>query len=164
MGVGRLPMARRRAPDRWRRRRLGSACERPRALRPDVARVRSPRRSTCGSRRIAAGRCGLAWSRSRTTRRRTRCSRTTPAIASAKCSPITQADVAFLTASVTIARMVFEVVAREKELASLQAFIGHATEGPAALVIEGDAGIGKSTLWLAGVEHARAHGLRVLSS
>ena len=34
----------------------------------------------------------------------------------------------------------------------------------AALVLEGEAGIGKSTLWLAGVEHARALGLRVLSS
>jgi DNA-binding CsgD family transcriptional regulator len=31
-------------------------------------------------------------------------------------------------------------------------------------VLEGDAGIGKSTLWEAGVEHARAQGLRVLSS
>jgi DNA-binding CsgD family transcriptional regulator len=31
-------------------------------------------------------------------------------------------------------------------------------------VLEGDAGIGKSTLWLAGVEHARSQGLRVLSS
>ena len=35
---------------------------------------------------------------------------------------------------------------------------------PAALVLEGEAGIGKSTLWVAGVEHARAQGLRVLSS
>ena len=31
-------------------------------------------------------------------------------------------------------------------------------------MLEGEAGIGKSTLWLAGVEHARATGLRVLSS
>ena len=31
-------------------------------------------------------------------------------------------------------------------------------------MLEGEAGIGKSTLWLAGVEHARARGLRVLSS
>jgi hypothetical protein len=37
-------------------------------------------------------------------------------------------------------------------------------EAPAALVFEGEAGIGKSTLWLAGVEHARAQGFRVLSS
>ena len=33
-----------------------------------------------------------------------------------------------------------------------------------ALVLEGEAGIGKSTLWLAGVEAARERGLRVLSA
>src|SRR5438876_11538139 len=60
--------------------------------------------------------------------------------------------------------MVFDIVGREEELGSLHAFIGEAQRGPAALVLEGDAGIGKSTLWLAGVEHARALGLRVLSS
>jgi len=31
-------------------------------------------------------------------------------------------------------------------------------------VLEGDAGIGKSTLWLAGVESARERSLRVLSA
>ena len=36
--------------------------------------------------------------------------------------------------------------------------------GMAALVLEGEAGIGKSTLWLAGVEAARERGLRVLSA
>src|SRR5438128_3896342 len=60
--------------------------------------------------------------------------------------------------------MMFEIVSREEELASLHAFIDGLQGGPAALVLEGDAGIGKSTLWLAGVEHARAHGLRVLAS
>src|SRR5437899_11491627 len=60
--------------------------------------------------------------------------------------------------------MVFEIVSREEELASLHAFIGEAQGGPAALVLEGEAGSGKSTLWLAGVEHARSRGLRVLSS
>ena len=57
-----------------------------------------------------------------------------------------------------------EIVGREEELASLDAFVSEAQGGLAGLVIEGDAGIGKSTLWLAGVEHARAQGLRVLSS
>jgi DNA-binding CsgD family transcriptional regulator len=57
-----------------------------------------------------------------------------------------------------------EIVGREGELAVLHAFVGEAPERPAALVIEGEAGIGKSTLWLAGVEQARAEGLRVLSS
>jgi DNA-binding CsgD family transcriptional regulator len=60
--------------------------------------------------------------------------------------------------------MVFEIVGREKELAALGAFLGEVPEGPATLVLEGDAGIGKSTLWLAGVERARAGGFRVLSS
>ena len=60
--------------------------------------------------------------------------------------------------------MGFEIVSREAELASVHAFIGRPAGGPAALVLEGEAGIGKSTLWLAGVEHARALGLRVLSS
>jgi DNA-binding CsgD family transcriptional regulator len=56
------------------------------------------------------------------------------------------------------------IVGREDELSSLQAFVDHATRGPATLVVEGVAGIGKSTLWEAGVEHARAQGLTVLSS
>jgi DNA-binding CsgD family transcriptional regulator len=60
--------------------------------------------------------------------------------------------------------MMFEIVGREDELASLHALIDEMRAGPAALVLEGEAGIGKSTLWLAGVEHARTRGLRVLSS
>jgi DNA-binding CsgD family transcriptional regulator len=59
---------------------------------------------------------------------------------------------------------VFEIVGREEELGSLYAFIGEAGERLAALVLEGEAGIGKSTLWLAGLEHARTRGLRVLFS
>jgi DNA-binding CsgD family transcriptional regulator len=68
-----------------------------------------------------------------------------------------------LRTSVTI-RSVFEIVGREEELGSLYAFIGEAGGRLAALVLEGEAGIGKSTLWLAGLEHARTQGLRVLSS
>jgi DNA-binding CsgD family transcriptional regulator len=58
----------------------------------------------------------------------------------------------------------FEIVGREAELASVRAFIDEVGDGPGALVLEGDAGIGKSTLWLAGVEHARTRRLRVLWS
>jgi DNA-binding CsgD family transcriptional regulator len=61
-------------------------------------------------------------------------------------------------------RIVFEVVGREDELASVAAFVDKVRDGPAALVLEGEAGVGKSTLWLAGVEHARTGGLCVLSS
>ncbi|HZC28383.1 MAG TPA: AAA family ATPase, partial [Gaiellaceae bacterium] len=60
--------------------------------------------------------------------------------------------------------MVFEIVGREAELASLKAFIDETEGGAAALVLEGEAGVGKTTLWRAGVEHARARGLTVLSS
>ena len=58
----------------------------------------------------------------------------------------------------------YEIVGRDEELASLQAFMGHADGEPCALVLEGQAGIGKSTLWLAGIEYARSRGMRVLSS
>src|SRR5215216_4133569 len=60
--------------------------------------------------------------------------------------------------------MTVEIVGRDEELRSLSAFLDRTTEGPAALVLEGEAGIGKSTLWLAGIEAARERGLRVLSS
>ena len=59
--------------------------------------------------------------------------------------------------------MALEVVGREQELASVDAFIGEAEGAPAALVLEGEPGIGKSTLWLAGVGQ-RGPGMRVLSS
>src|SRR5215211_183500 len=60
--------------------------------------------------------------------------------------------------------MMFEIVGRDEELASLHAFLSEVREGPSALVLEGAAGIGKSTLWLAGVEHARSRGFRVVAS
>ena len=52
--------------------------------------------------------------------------------------------------------------AGDDELRSVHAFLDRsAAAGMAALVLEGEAGIGKSTLWLAGVEAARERGLRV---
>src|SRR5829696_2816726 len=57
-----------------------------------------------------------------------------------------------------------EMVGREEELSSLYAVLDRTADGPAALVLEGEAGIGKSTLWRAGVDAARAQGLRVLLS
>ncbi|MDT5011723.1 MAG: hypothetical protein QOH57_3340, partial [Mycobacterium sp.] len=41
-------------------------------------------------------------------------------------------------------------------------FLSSAAQSPSALVIEGEAGIGKTTLWLAVVEQARERGFRVL--
>ena len=57
-----------------------------------------------------------------------------------------------------------EIVGRERELASVQAFVGRPPDGAAGLVLDGEAGIGKSTLWLEGVAAARERGLVVLSS
>ncbi len=70
--------------------------------------------------------------------------------------------VVFVSVSVTIGGMAPEIVGREEELAFVRAFVDRAEEGFGALVLEGEAGIGKSTLWLAGVEHARARGMDVL--
>jgi DNA-binding CsgD family transcriptional regulator len=60
--------------------------------------------------------------------------------------------------------MTFEIIGREEELASVAAFLDEAGNAPGGLVLEGEAGIGKSTLWRAGVEHARERGLRVFSA
>jgi predicted ATPase len=59
---------------------------------------------------------------------------------------------------------VLEIVGREAELACLDGFVEAVRGAPAAVLLEGEAGIGKSTLWRAGVERARAGGLLVLSS
>jgi len=63
----------------------------------------------------------------------------------------------------TIGRVAPEIVGREGELASIRELLAR-TDGVAGLVLEGEPGIGKSTLWQAGVEEARAADLRVLSS
>jgi hypothetical protein len=64
-------------------------------------------------------------------------------------------------AAVTTGR---DIVGREAELAALHEFLERAEPTPAAIILDGEPGIGKSALWLAGVEHALARGLRVLSS
>jgi DNA-binding CsgD family transcriptional regulator len=56
------------------------------------------------------------------------------------------------------------IVGRGAELGSVRSFLDRDPEGPATLVLEGAAGIGKSTLWLAGVEAARERGFCVLVS
>ena len=61
--------------------------------------------------------------------------------------------------------MASELIGREDELRRLQVFLDvRELDGPRALVLEGEAGIGKSTLWLRSLELARARGLRVLST
>ncbi|HEU5404714.1 MAG TPA: LuxR C-terminal-related transcriptional regulator [Gaiellaceae bacterium] len=56
------------------------------------------------------------------------------------------------------------IVGRESELAALRLYFAAALEEPVLLVLEGEAGIGKSVLWSAGVEEARSEGFRVLVS
>jgi DNA-binding CsgD family transcriptional regulator len=55
------------------------------------------------------------------------------------------------------------ILGREGELAQVGSFLGPAPGGAAVLLLEGAAGIGKTTLWHAGVSLARARGHRVLS-
>ena len=52
---------------------------------------------------------------------------------------------------------------RERELQSLEEFLERAAGAPSALVLTGEAGIGKTELWEAGLERARARGTRVLA-
>src|SRR5919108_1846802 len=68
------------------------------------------------------------------------------------------------SATIRLNTMAYEIVGRDQELASVRAFVDGAGVGPAALVLEGEPGIGKSTLWLAGVERARESGSRILFS
>jgi DNA-binding CsgD family transcriptional regulator/DNA polymerase III delta prime subunit len=55
------------------------------------------------------------------------------------------------------------VIARDEELASLQAFLAEVGNGPTALLFSGEPGIGKTMLWEVGVEDARSSFGRVLA-
>jgi DNA-binding CsgD family transcriptional regulator len=55
-------------------------------------------------------------------------------------------------------------VIREREARAVATFLEDAAVAPAALVLEGEAGIGKTTLWLAAIEQAQDLGFRVLSA
>jgi len=54
------------------------------------------------------------------------------------------------------------VVGRERELEATAAFFDRMREGPSGLVFEGDAGAGKTTLWIDAIHQAEARGFRVL--
>jgi len=56
------------------------------------------------------------------------------------------------------------VVGRAAELAEVDEFLEALAERPGVLVLEGEPGIGKTTLWQSAVSSARARGLRVLTS
>jgi DNA-binding CsgD family transcriptional regulator len=59
--------------------------------------------------------------------------------------------------------MGISVIGRDDELGLIDAFLQQIGDGPTGLVMSGEPGIGKTILWEAGAERARARGLRVLS-
>ena len=56
------------------------------------------------------------------------------------------------------------VLGRDDELAEVRRFLGAVPSGPCALIVEGSAGIGKTTIWLEAVSAAREMGHRVLAA
>jgi hypothetical protein len=60
--------------------------------------------------------------------------------------------------------MATSVVGRDAELASILDFVTHMSREAAALVLEGEAGMGKTTLWRAALERAEESGVRVLQA
>jgi DNA-binding CsgD family transcriptional regulator len=56
------------------------------------------------------------------------------------------------------------VIARAGELSAIERFVTRSADRAAVLVLEGEAGIGKTTLWEAAIDAARGRGLRVLSA
>ncbi len=59
--------------------------------------------------------------------------------------------------------MTADVVGREPELETLDRFLDSIPAGPAALLLSGEAGIGKTTVWREGLEGARRRRYRTLS-
>jgi DNA-binding CsgD family transcriptional regulator len=57
-----------------------------------------------------------------------------------------------------------EPIPRQPEATAISALLAQLTTEPAGLVITGEAGMGKTTLWLAGCRDAVASGVRVLSA
>jgi len=55
------------------------------------------------------------------------------------------------------------ILGREEELAAIARFIDDDRAGPRAFVLEGEAGIGKTTLWREGLRLAEGKGLALAS-
>ncbi len=64
----------------------------------------------------------------------------------------------------TAVRGTDELLGRDAELTEIAAFLDEAADARAALLLEGEAGIGKTALWLAALERARPMGRLVLSA
>jgi len=59
--------------------------------------------------------------------------------------------------------MALDVIGRDEELGLIQAFLADVEQGPSALVLSGEPGIGKTILWAKGVEEAEQRFSRVLT-
>ena len=57
-----------------------------------------------------------------------------------------------------------DLIGRDEELGTVAGFLDAIDELPGAIVLQGTAGIGKTALWLAGVDAANSRGYRLLSS
>ena len=57
-----------------------------------------------------------------------------------------------------------DIAGRDAELEAVEDFLAKTSMSLAALVLEGEAGMGKTTLWRAAVENAQARGLTVLQA
>jgi DNA-binding CsgD family transcriptional regulator len=57
----------------------------------------------------------------------------------------------------------WRVIGRERELATIRDFVAGISAGPRSLLLEGALGIGKTTLWRAGLRAAQEHSYHVLS-
>ena len=55
-----------------------------------------------------------------------------------------------------------QIAGRDAELASIRDFVAAVSDGAAALVLQGEAGVGKTTLWEAGAAEAESNGVRIL--
>ena len=58
--------------------------------------------------------------------------------------------------------MTVGIIGREEELGAIRAFLADIEHGPGALLLSGEAGIGKTSLWADGVEAAERDGAHVL--
>jgi DNA-binding CsgD family transcriptional regulator len=57
-----------------------------------------------------------------------------------------------------------EVIGREEEVAAVDSVLSSVDSGPAGILLTGEAGIGKTTLWAAGVDIGRKRSMRVLAA
>jgi DNA-binding CsgD family transcriptional regulator len=60
--------------------------------------------------------------------------------------------------------MVREVLGRDEELTTISRVLETVPSGPVALILNGEEGIGKTTLWNAALSRAEEHGYRVMSA